>query len=402
MLTNRAWNVLVCVLFLGVLAACSPAVAASLPTEVAVVEAPTETPVIKPTPTDTPTPAPTASPVPPTATYTPVPPTKTPRPTPTATPGPGDVVYAPVFETDWKHWEQFYFGTEGFALESDNEFLNFVIDDKDTWVYAYYTGAFDYPDVQIDVDVTVVSGPNRNNLSVICRYSDLGWYEFNILSGGLWTINKYDETNGYVALASGGSTAINMNQESNHLTAVCAGDTLTFYINDVEVGSAQDGAFMDGSFGLSASTFGLGKLNVRFKDFTVRLADPDAELGAGVAPTVPPSAGGGGGSGSNLNGLFSFPLPGATLAGDQLQRETVRLLSDFITGVPAGCQDVRVTNTEVLEVSVPFAFNDQGVFTEGAWSERWTISACGTPIRYHISYFADGSGGVTFMLSRIP
>ncbi len=397
MFATRRQNVLSCLMLIMLLAACAPPAAELLPTEVAAVIVDTATPV-PPTVTQTPTPAPTASPVPPTATPTPVPPTKTPRPTATATPGPGDAVYAPVFETDWTRWDFFYFGTDGFNVESDNEFLNFEIDDKDTWVYAYYTGAFDHADVQIDVDVTVVSGPNKNNLSVVCRYSDLGWYEFNILSGGLWTINKYDESNGYTALDSGGSTAINMNQESNHLTAVCAGDTLTFYINDVEVGSAQDAAFMDGSFGLSASTFSLGELNVRFKDLTVRLVDPEAELGAGVAPTVPPSASGGG-SGPNLDGLFVFPVPGGTITGDQLQRDTVRLLSQIID-VPATCGDVRITNTEVVTIVVPLAFDSNGVFTTGEWKERWTVTACGQVISYVIHNFADGFGGVTFILSR--
>ena len=386
---------------LWVLAACSPAAPVVLPTEIPSVVVPSDTP--EPTATKPPTATQTPTPLPPTETPTPVPPTNTPRPTATATPGPGDVVYAPMFETDWRRWEQIYFGSEDFIVEPDNEFLNFNIDGEDTWVYTVYTGAFDHADVQLDVDVTVVSGPNRNNLSIVCRYSDLGWYEFNILSGGLWTIYKYDDTNGYRELASGGSTAINMGQEENHLTAECIGDTLTFYINDVKVGSAKDAAYLDGTFGMSASTFNIGKLNVRFRDFTVRLANPEAELGAAVAPTVPPGFGSGGGDDNPWVNFFVVPLPGESLANEVLQFTTlinVGLLAG--SGIPDTCQDIRVTNTAVTQIVKPFVFNAESLLIDGEWLEQWTLSACGAVSNYQIRFTADGTGSITNNVSRLP
>jgi hypothetical protein len=388
-------------LLVWLLAACGPgAEPAVLPTEEPATTAPTDTEV--PTATEPPTPTITPSPLPPTDTATPVPPTKTPRPTATPTPGPGDVVYAPIFETDWTKWDVFYFGSEDFTLDSDNELFTINIDGEDTWVYSVYEGAFDYTDIQIDVDVTVVSGPNRNNLSIICRQSDLGWYEFNVLSGGLWTIYKYDETNGYRELSSGGSTAIKMGQNENHLTATCVDDTLTFYINDVKVGTAKDGAYIDGTFGMSASTFNIGKLNVRFRDFTVRRADAEAELGQAVAPTVPPGFGDNSDENNPWVGFFlGVPLPGESLAGPGLQFDAlinVGLLAE--PGIATTCQDIRLTNTVVTQVVKPFVFNDQQLLVDGEWLELWTLSACGVNSNYQVRFTADGTGNIAYVVTR--
>lgn len=394
------WAILLAWLF----TACGPAAPAVLPTKVSAVLAATDTPAPTATPLPTATATLTPTPVPPTDTPTPVPPTKTPRPTATPTPGPGDVVYAPIFETDWKDWDYFYFGSEDFELAPDNERLSFIIDGEDTWVYSVYQGAFDYTDIQIDVDVTVVSGPNRNNLSIVCRQSDLGWYEFNILSGGLWTIYKYDETNGYRELSSGGSTAIKMGQNENHLTATCVGNTLTFFINDVKVGTATDGAFREGTFGMSASTFNIGKLNVRFRDFTVRLANPEAELGQAVAPTVPPDFGASNEANNPWTAFFQgIPVPGQTIANGPLQLNTlVNVALQAEPGIPTGCQDIRVTNTADVQIVKPLVFNDQQRVVDGEWTERWTVTACGAISHYQVRYIADGSGEIMNSVRPAP
>jgi hypothetical protein len=240
-------------------------------------------------------------------------------------------------------------------------------------------------------------------LSIFCRFSDLGWYEFNVLSGGLWTIFKYDETNSYTELASGGSTAIRMGQNENHLTATCIGDTLTFYINDVKVGSARDGAFIDGSYGMSASTFDIGQLMVRFRDFTVRVANPEGELGQAVAPTVPPGFGDQGSANNPWEAFFStLPLPGESLANEALQFQALIQVGTLAeAGIPASCQDIRVTNTTVQQLVQPFVFNDQDLLVQGEWVEVWTLSACGAASNYQVRFTADGAGNIRSSVQRI-
>jgi hypothetical protein len=394
-------------LFVWLLAACAPPAPAASPT--AETDPPTATSpptrTVAPTATASATVTATDTPLPPTDTPTPVPPTSTPSATPTSTPGPGDIIFQPSSFADWALWETIYFGGDDFSVDPEGDKVLFKIDSADTWVYDMYLGRLNFHDVQLDVDVVVLSGPNRNNLSLVCRYSDLGWYEFNILSGELWTIYRYDEASGYHELKSGGSTAINANQGRNHLTAVCSGDTLTLYINDVLVGSARDGAFASGTFGVSASTFNLGRLRVQFSGFTVRRANPDTQLGAAVAPTVPPNSGGGGNGGggsTSLGGFYSVPVPGGTLADTNLQFSTLTTMTPLIMlAAPDGCQEARVTSTTVSQIVTPLAFDAQGQFVQGEWIELWTVTTCGAASSYQVAYRADGAGGTFFSVRRV-
>ena len=392
-------------LFALFLAGCLPgALPTAAPADLPATEAPSKTPPPTATTPPTATPLPSATPThTPKPTATRVPPTATslPSATPTATPGPGDVVYQGDFTADWQKWGDFYFGTDKYTLEPEGQNLIVNIDGKQTYVYSVYMRDFAYSDMQVDVDVDTLSGPNRNNLSVVCRYSHDGWYEFNIASGGLWNIFKYSEKiQDYQELKSGGSTAIKIGQATNHLTAVCQGDTLTLYINDVKVGSVKDKQFTHGTFGISASTFDLPHIEMRFSNFTVRLPDSSAALGQGVAPTVSPSTG----SGSNnwVAGLYSFPLPGDSFTDATLQRDTLNVLLPWITAdVPPGCQKVRVTSATFVTLTQPVETDAQGNPTAGAWEEQWVVGHCGTDSAFKVIYTINASGGVDFMASRL-
>ncbi len=68
-----------------------------------------------------------------------------------------------------------------FTME-DNYLYSYLIFDKQT-----------YDDVSVEVSADN-RGKNNNNISLICRYSDDGWYEFNIASNGLFNILAYDAT----------------------------------------------------------------------------------------------------------------------------------------------------------------------------------------------------------------
>ncbi len=158
-----------------------------------------------------------------------------------------------------------------------------------TSVYALYEASIGQPNVQIDVDVETVAGPNDNNISVICRSNDKGWYELSLHSGGLWFIYKYEYANGFTQLTKGGSTAINMQKAKNHMTVVCQGERLALYINDVEIGSAKDTQFIKGSIGVSVSTFNISGAGVEFENLKIAVPDPANLPGGAIAPSLPPS-----------------------------------------------------------------------------------------------------------------
>jgi S1-C subfamily serine protease len=157
--------------------------------------------------------------------------------------------------------------TDNYQASVDNSTLYLEADDKNSTVYALYDLDLQPSDVRLDAAVETVAGPNRNNISLVCRATDAGWYEFSMNSGGYWYIYKYDN-NDYTLLNSGASTAINLQKAKNELTATCIGSKLTFYVNQVRMGSATDNRFKGGGqAGVSVSDFDISGAGVEFDWF---------------------------------------------------------------------------------------------------------------------------------------
>jgi hypothetical protein len=133
-----------------------------------------------------------------------------------------------------------------------------------------YTTAFLFNDdfwtsnVYVETYETKVGGPNRMNVSVICRASDVGWYEFSITSGGYWQIWKYYNEN-YTRLKEGTSKFIKVQSDPNILQASCVGTNLTFWVNENKVGETTDRDLTEGQVGVSVSTFDLKGAKVEFE-----------------------------------------------------------------------------------------------------------------------------------------
>jgi S1-C subfamily serine protease len=177
----------------------------------------------------------------------------------------GDVYYSTEFDGGLGDWVYFLTSgsDDGFVAQNVDGSLKFEIDQQDTWVY-FYNDAISMADVRVD---TVASnlGRNNNNVSLLCRYSDAGWYEFNIANNGEYTILFFDSAiNDYRLLFSGGSTLIKMGRDVNEYTAVCQGDKLTLGINGVEVRTVSDKNLKSGYAGLSVSSFNVTPIDVEF------------------------------------------------------------------------------------------------------------------------------------------
>ncbi|MCI0551374.1 MAG: TIR domain-containing protein, partial [Anaerolineae bacterium] len=95
-------------------------------------------------------------------------------------------------------------------------------EDKIPWVHLI-NNAFTYRDVQVEI-VTTNNGNNANGVSLVCRYSDSGWYEFSVSNAGLYWIYAYDAAapaqERYDELINGGSSAIKGGHVTNTYTAV--------------------------------------------------------------------------------------------------------------------------------------------------------------------------------------
>jgi hypothetical protein len=117
-----------------------------------------------------------------------------------------------------------------------------------------------FTDTTLAVDFEFL-GPDPATISIICRNAE-GGYAFSISSKGHWQIDasgkKLDVGGDTLALRSG----------VNQATVACIGDQLSFSVNGVKLGSAQDNAYPQGQIGLGlAST---GKAEVTFDNLTVK------------------------------------------------------------------------------------------------------------------------------------
>jgi hypothetical protein len=164
----------------------------------------------------------------------------------------------------------YWFLTNGdenqFDIYTQDGKLVFDINGSYIWSYFAYDPWF-YQDVRVDARAEN-RGMNNNNVSLICRGTEDGWYEFNIANNGLWWIYAFDDVNAhdYVELANGGSNAINMGKGVNDYTIMCYGQTLSLYINGVKIHSLQENryVFREGQVGVGVSSFDVLPILVEF------------------------------------------------------------------------------------------------------------------------------------------
>jgi hypothetical protein len=208
---------------------------------------PTEIPPTKPAPTE---PAPTQ-------------PAPT-QPQPTAEPAQqtsfasGDLIYFTDFDgpEDWEDgWIQFASKDMDYRIYKSDGYLYVEVPDQYSTVYAFYEDLYfarDQADVYVETYFMNLSTHNINNVSLICRATDAGWYEFSMVSGGLWQIWKYDSSVGYTMLTDGGIPDLDYDAP-HYLGITCIGDTLTFYVDGemLKNGFVDDSTFREGQVGLS-------------------------------------------------------------------------------------------------------------------------------------------------------
>ena len=158
----------------------------------------------------------------------------------------------------------------GFDANIENSTLHMDISDSNTWVY-FYLDSLDVDNVLVETKFENL-GRNNNNVSVICRYSDAGWYEFNVANNGEYTIFRYDAPeDNYTALFSGGSTLIKTGKDSNVITAICNGDQLTLGINGQAVRTIRDKNMKSGKVGFSLSSFDVTPIIGEFDYFVAQV-----------------------------------------------------------------------------------------------------------------------------------
>jgi len=138
------------------------------------------------------------------------------------------------------------------------------------WVYVTYK-LFKYTDVKISMTVDN-RGKSNNNVTLFCRQSSEGWYEFNIANNGSYWIYAYDAADEkYNTLFNADSKESKQGKDTNEYTASCVGENLTLSINGVEVKTIKEAKykFREGTVGFGVSSFNTVPILVNIDSFTV-------------------------------------------------------------------------------------------------------------------------------------
>jgi hypothetical protein len=114
--------------------------------------------------------------------------------------------------------------------------------------------AFKYTDVQLEVTVTN-AGNNANGISLICRYSDRGWYEFIISNDQTYAIYVMGPNGEVLQGGKAGTKKILSGKVKNVYTATCKGDELSLAVNGTPIKTIKiNHNFPEGNIGIGFSS----------------------------------------------------------------------------------------------------------------------------------------------------
>ena len=133
--------------------------------------------------------------------------------------------------------------------EFTNGRMRFDIPKDDLYVYYTYT-AQTYDNVRIDMRADN-RGVNSNNVSLTCRISDDGWYEWSVGSDGSWVL--YAVTDKYHTITNGGTRLLKQGKAENEYGMVCKDKQISMFVNGQEI---KQSPVTDNKYGLREGTVG--------------------------------------------------------------------------------------------------------------------------------------------------
>ena len=131
----------------------------------------------------------------------------------------------------------------------DNSRFRIELPEKDLYYYYDFTG-FSYENVRLDLRADN-RGVNTNNVSLTCRSSADGWYEWSVGSGGDWYL--YAVTDTYNLITNGGTLFLKQGKEVNEYSLICKDKTISMFINGQEI---KQSPFTDNKYGLREGSVG--------------------------------------------------------------------------------------------------------------------------------------------------
>lgn len=126
-----------------------------------------------------------------------------------------------------------------------------VFEIPESFLYAYYIyEGYSYDNVRTDIRLEN-RGVNTQQVSLICRVGEDGWYEWAVQSDGLWVL--FAVSGGFDRLTNGGSNDIKQGKDVNEYSLICKDDEISFFIN----GKEQKGSpYIDREYGFNEGNVG--------------------------------------------------------------------------------------------------------------------------------------------------
>ncbi len=140
--------------------------------------------------------------------------------------------------------------------------------------YYLINNSFSYSDVKLEAVVTN-RGNNSNGVGLICRYSDIGWYEAqvsNSLEFALYVVDNVGVySKGYNEVMRANSKHILSGLRTNIYTLTCKGNVISLFANGNLLGEFTDThyGFTDGKIGLSVWSPQTLPVNVDVETLTI-------------------------------------------------------------------------------------------------------------------------------------
>lgn len=195
---------------------------------------------------------------------------------PTPTPNP---FYVEEFNTDLTTWSNFMTSGDSRMVvdpKVERGVLPLQLLQVEDRIAQYYliNDAFSYSDVKVEAVVTN-RGNNTNGVGLVCRYSDIGWYEVQVSNSQTFAIYVVDNigivNQGYNEVTTGDSKEIQSGLSTNVYTMLCKGNVISLFVNDELVWEFTDEkfGFAEGKIGLSVWSLQTLPVNVEIETLTV-------------------------------------------------------------------------------------------------------------------------------------
>jgi hypothetical protein len=215
---------------------------------------------------------------------------------------PVPLYYKEDFKQDNGKWEQH-------VLNGDSDLNRATLSYEDGGIHFHLSpksdqflstllinNANEYTDVQIET-ITKNKNQNSDTVSLICRYNDKGWYEFEISNSGTYNIYRVDTTQvdethqsyDYTILTSGNSSLVKLDLSENIYKAICKENILSLFINNAPAETIQETAstFKKGKVGIAAYSPENLEVDVDFESVTISEPPPQLDMSNVGATALP-------------------------------------------------------------------------------------------------------------------